>query len=325
MTNASTRDPVVTVGIVTWNSEQDLPACLEGLAAQAYPALELIVVDNGSADGSVELVRRRFPKAAVLRNPANEGHCRAQNQAISASHGDYYLSLNPDVCLLPGYIQRMVEALRTRPDFGSAAGKLWQMKPGSAQFIDSTGLFIDRSRHQYLRGHGQPDRAQFDTAGEVFGVDGAVAFHRRKMLEDVAFEGEYFDEQFFAYMDDVDLAWRARLRGWRAWYDPAAQAYHRRRFKPGRRLGMERDIRRIAVKNRYLTILKNEGPEEWRRDWWRVRLYDLQVLVYMLFIEQSSLGAYGLLRREWARGKEWREEIWRRARARPEERLRWFG
>jgi GT2 family glycosyltransferase len=325
MMNTNTRDPVVTVGIVTWNSEQDLPACLGGLAEQTYRALELIVVDNGSADGSVELVRRRFPKATVLRNPTNEGHCRAQNQAIRAGHGEFYLGLNPDVRLLPGYMESMVGALGSRPECGSALGKIWQTVEQTPRLLDSTGLYIDRRRHQYLRGHRQPDRGQFDQAGEVFGVDGAVAFYRREMLEDVAIEGEYFDEQFFAYMDDVDLAWRARLMGWRAWYEPAAQAFHRRRFKPGLRAPMERDIRRIAVKNRYLTILKNEGDEEWRRDWWRVRLYDLQIFAYMFLLEQSSLGAYGLLRREWNRGKEWREEIWRRARARPEERLRWFG
>ena len=325
MGDTAGRGPVVSVGIVTWNSEQDLHACLEGLAAQAYPALELVVVDNGSADGSVELVRRRFPKATVVLNPANEGHCRAQNQAIRQAHGDFYLGLNPDVRLLPGYIETMVGALSRHAECGSALGKIWQAVEQTPRLLDSTGLFIDRRRHQYLRGHRQPDRGQFDQAGEVFGVDGAGAFYRREMLEDVAVGGEYFDEQFFAYMDDVDLAWRARLMGWSAWYEPAAQAFHTRRFKPGRRAPMERDIRRIAVKNRYLTILKNEGVEEWRRDWWRVRLYDLQIWAYILLLEQSSVGALSLYRRQRERALAWRTEIWRRVRASPEERTSWFG
>ena len=317
--------PVVSIGVVTWNSEQDLAACLQGVAAQETPALELIVVDNGSTDGSVDLMRKRYPAAVLVSNPENMGYCRAHNQAIALARGEFYLGLNPDVRLLPGYIERMVRALRSRPEYGSAVGKLWQTADHDPRLLDSTGLFLDRRRHQYLRGHGRPDLGQYDQAGEIFGVDGAVAFHRRRMLEAVAFEGQYFDEQFFSYMEDVDLAWRARLLGWKSWYEPGAQAFHRRRFKPGGRGRMEREIRRVAVKNRYLMIAKNEGAEEWRRDWWRVRLYDLEIWAYILLLEQSSLGAYTLFREQKDRALAWRREIWRKARARAEERQGWFG
>jgi len=218
----------------------------------------------------------------------------------------------------------MVQALRSRSEYGSAVGKLWQTTAHDPRLLDSTGLFLDRRRHQYLRGHGQPDLGQYDQAGEIFGVDGAVGFHRRQMLEEVAVEGRYFDEQFFSYMEDVDLAWRARLLGWKSWYEPGAQAFHKRRFKPGGRGQMEREIRRVAVKNRYLMILKNEGAEEWRRDRWRVRLYDVQIWAYILLLEQSSLGALSLYRRQRERALAWRREIWQKARVRPDERLHWF-
>ena len=325
MGDTTARSPVVSIGVVTWNSEEDLAACLEGVAAQENLALELIVVDNGSTDGSVDLVRRLYPAAVLVSNPENMGYCRAQNQAIGHAHGEFYLGLNPDVRLLPGYIERMVQALRSRPEYGSAVGKLWQTIDRDPRVLDSTGLFLDRRRHQYLRGHGRPDLGQYDQAGEIFGVDGAVAFHRRQMLEEVAFEGQYFDEQFFSYMEDVDLAWRARLLGWKSWYEPGAQAFHKRRFKPGGRGRMEREIRRVAVKNRYLMLYKNEGADEWRRDWWRVRLYDLEIWAYILLMEQSSLAALSLYRRQRERALAWREEIWRRVRARPEDRLQWFG
>jgi GT2 family glycosyltransferase len=318
------KDPLVSIGIITWNSEGDLPACLEGLAAQDDPALEMIAVDNGSGDGTVDLIRKRLPGANLLTNQANEGYCRAHNQAIARSQGEFYLGLNPDVRLLPGYIERMVRALQSRPEYGSAVGKLWQTTDHDPRLLDSTGLFLDRRRHQYLRGHGRPDLGQYDQAEEIFGVDGAVAFHRRKMLEDVAFEGQYFDEQFFTYMEDVDLAWRARLLGWKSWYEPAAQAFHERKFKPGRRGHIEREIRRVSVKNRYLVILKNEGAEEWRRDWWRVRLYDLAIWGYILLLERSSLGAIGLFNKQKARALAWRSEIWRRVRAQADQRLKWF-
>jgi GT2 family glycosyltransferase len=312
------------VGIVTWNSEGDLPSCLEALETQGVPSLELIVVDNASADRSLEMVRERAPQAKIIANERNEGYCRAQNQAIGASRGEYYLALNPDVRLLPGFIERMVAALESRPACGSAAGKLWQRGQADPPLLDSAGLFLDRCRHQYLRGRGEPDRGQYDVAEEVFGADGAAPLYRRSMLEDVRIEGQVFDEDFFAYMEDVDLAWRARLFGWACWYEPSACAFHDRTFQPGRRRRMPVGTRRMAVKNRYLTLLKNEGREEWRRDWWRILWYDARILGYILLLEQSSLGALPMLRREWSRVRAWRRDIWGRARVGSQERLRWF-
>jgi GT2 family glycosyltransferase len=317
--------PSVTVGIVTWNSERFLPSCLDGLEDQADPSIELVVVDNASTDRSVELVRERFPGARIIMNADNVGYCKAHNQAIAASQGEFYLALNPDVRMQPGFIEHMAESLEARPECGSAVGKLWQVGVQEPRILDGAGLFMDRRRHQYLRGHGQPDRGQYDQPEEVFGADGAAPLHRRAMLEDVKVDGEYFDEQFFAYMEDVDLACRARLLGWRCWYEPAATAFHARSFQPGRRRAMPRRMRRVAVKNRYLMILKNEGREEWRRDWWRILSYDLKIWAYILLFEQSSLGAMALLRREWGRAQAWRREIWGRVRAGPQERLSWFG
>jgi len=320
-----TRDgPLVSVGIVTWNSERHLPACLDGLEGQGYSRLELIVIDNGSADRSVALVRERWPTARVIENGKNEGFCRAHNAGIRASAGEYYLALNPDVQLLPGFIQHLVSTLESRPEFGSAVGKMWQLGKVTPPLLDAAGLFLDRRRHQYLRGRGKPDRGQYDMAEEVFGADGAAPLYRRRMLEDVKILGEYFDEAFFAYMEDVDLAWRARLLGWKCWYEPAAIAFHARTFQPGRRLAIPAEMRRIAVRNRYLMLLKNEGREEFRRDWWRILGYDLRVWAYILLLEQSSLGALPLLRRAWGGARAWRRETWARVKSQPQDRLAWF-
>lgn len=316
--------PLVSVGIVTWNSESHIATCLGRLEEQRYPNLEVIVVDNGSVDRSIELVRQCWPAARVIENGGNEGFCRAHNAAIRASRGEYYLALNPDVQLLPGFLERLVLAMEDSPARGAAMGKLLGPSSDDPPIIDAAGLMIDRRRHQYLRGRGEPDRGQYDTAEEIFGADGAAALYRRAMLEDVKIEGQYFDEQFFAYMEDVDLAWRARLLGWRCWYDPSAVATHVRTFQPGRRRARSRPMRRMAVKNRYLMLLKNEGREEWRRDWWRILGYDVGIWGYILLLEQSSVGALGLLGRQWHTGRAWRREIWRRVRALPEERRGWF-
>lgn len=281
---------LVSIGMVTWNSAGDLPSCLESLRQQAYSPIELIVVDNGSTDASVPLIQERFPQARVIRNSANEGYCRAHNQAIREARGEHYMALNPDVQLQPDFIQRLAAALEAHPDCGSAVGKFHQPPKGTRPTLD-----------------------------------GAAPLDRMRMLDELRVQGEYYDEAFFAYMEDVDLAWRARLMGWRRWYEPRAVAVHVRSFKPGRRKPIPRRLRRLAIKNRHLTILKNEAGDTYRRDWWRIHLYDLQILAYLLLLEQSSLPAYWLLRRHWSRALRWRREIWRRARATPEECRAWSG
>src|SRR2546425_3410954 len=315
--------PLVSVGLVTWNSAVHLSACLNALAQQAYPSLELIAVDNASVDDSAAQLKALSPTAHLICNTVNTGYCGGHNQAIRISRGAYYLPLNPDVVMKPDYVAALVDALETRPQHGSAAGKLIQAD-GPQPIVDSTGLFMDRKRRQYLRGHGEPDTGQYEQDGEVFGVDGAAPLYRRTMLDDIQIDGDYFDESFFAHKEDVDLAWRAQLFGWRCWYTPKAVAVHPRSFRPGRRVPMAPAILVHAVKNRYLLLLKNESSAGWRRDGARIIGYHLQILRYLLLLERSSLGAIPLLRRAWPRARRWRSEIRRRARTRPDETLKWF-
>ena len=324
MNSSLGQSGLVSIGLVIWNNERELPLCLEGLHQQTYPDLEVIVVDNAASDQSLELVRQNVPEAQLISNPENLGYCKAHNQAIEMAKGEYYLALNPDVQMAPDFCGSMVAALEHRPEYGSVVGKFWLPGGQEPKVLDAAALFIDRRRHQYLRGHGEMDRGQFDQAGDAFGADGAAPLFRRTMLEDVKVFGQVFDEQFFGYMEDVDLAWRARLFGWKCWYEPSATAFHDRTFRPGRRKGMPKEIRRTSVKNRYLTMLKNESRECWRRDWWRILWYDLKILGYLLLLEQTSLGAIPTLWGQSDGALAWRREIWRRAKATPRERLAWF-
>lgn len=317
--------PLISAGIVTWNSAGDLPACLVSLRAQTIKEVEVIFVDNGSADDSLEIAAAHFPGARVIRNMDNAGFCAAHNQAIRASGGRYYLPLNPDVALAPDYLERIIEALDGSPASGLGGGKLLLGSPaGLPQRIDSAGLFLDRRRRQYLRGFGEIDAGNFDTCEEVFGIDGAAPVYRRAMLEDIRVEGEYFDEAFFAHKEDVDLAWRARLLGWRCLYIPAASAHHKRTFKPGQRRQIASEVRLHAVKNRYLLLLKNEAACTWRRDWLHILWYDLGILGYLLLFERRSLAAMGLLKRCYRRALSWREQTWQRVRVSPAEMFGWF-
>jgi GT2 family glycosyltransferase len=318
--------PLISIGLVTWNSADHLPNCLNALARQEYAHFELIIVDNASGDHSLELATQYCPKATVIRNDSNTGFCHAHNQAIRASKGSFYLALNPDVVLQPEYLAVMVTALEKQPDFGSAAGKLLQSKTdGQPLILDGTGLFMDRQRRQYLRGNGEADVGQYDQGEEVFGVDGAAPFYRREMLDDIKINGEYFDECFFAHKEDVDLAWRARLLGWRCWYTPEAIAIHPRNFRPGQREFITPAVRVHAVKNRYLLLLKNESRLGWRRDVTHILWYDFKILVYISLFERSSLAALKLLQQAWPRAQSWRREIWKRARVDSRDILKWFN
>ena len=318
-------DHLVSVGLVTWNSAAYLPDCLGALAHQEYTNFELIIVDNASTDDSLELVLQYYPNAKVIHNNSNTGFCHAHNQAIQASKGAYYLPLNPDVEMDVMYVSNLVSALEHRQGYGLAAGKLLLVPHEEEHWrLDSTGLFIDRRRRQYLRGHGEFDDGQYDTPGEVFGVDGAAPLYRRAMLEDIKIDSQYFDESFFAHKEDVDLVWRARLYGWSCWYQPLAVAYHRRSFRPGKRENITLDVRVDAIKNRYLLLIKNETVLGWQRDWLHIIWYDLKILAYLCLFERSSLKAFSLLWRDWSRAQAWHQEIARRTRVQPAEILTWF-
>ncbi len=321
-----TEKPLVSIGLVTWNSADSLQECLDGLLEQEYSNVELLVVDNASTDHSLKIIQDRYPNCWIMKNQENRGYCGAHNQAIRESQGAYYLALNPDVVMKPDYVLRMVEALEENPECGSASGKLWQSSGGTTpNIIDTTGLFINRHRRQYLRGHGEEDQGQYDSGGEIFGVDGAAPLYRRAMLEDIQVDGQYFDEQFFAHKEDVDLAWRGKLFGWRCWYEPRANAIHPRSFRPGKRKPIASEVRTLAVKNRYLLLIKNESKAGWRRDAIRIASYDLQIIIYILLFERQSLAAFQLLREQWPVARAWREKIWRRVKVSSTEILTWFS
>jgi GT2 family glycosyltransferase len=310
----------VSIILVTWNSAPYLRRCLEGIRQQTYAARELIVVDNASTDASVELTAAAATQ--VIRNEANRGFSAAVNQALAVARGELVLLVNPDCCLEPDYIARLVDALRDAgPEFGSATGLVmrargWDIEPVGV--VDSTGMRMTRSgRHLDIT-----ERAA--SRVEVFGVSGAAAMHRVAFLRDVAVDGEVLDEDFFAYREDADLAWRGRLRGWRALCEPAAIAYHVRRVTPEARRTLSAEINMHSVKNRFLLRIKNEGAYLALRNAPFELARDLVVLLATLTIERSSLPALAWLWRNRARVLAKRREIQRRRKVSDRELARWF-
>jgi GT2 family glycosyltransferase len=257
------RSPVtsrVAVCIVTYNSERYLRRCLEALDSQTRRPADVLVWDNASTDQSVALAEKL--SVSVVRAPENVGFARAANELIRRTTTPYVLLLNPDAYLRPRYVELLERAADADPRIGSVTGKLIRpTRHGEIPVLDSTGHVLYRNRVAVNRGENEPDRGQHDTAGEVFGVCAAAALYRRAMLEDVRVGMDYFDSTFFAYLEDADLDWRARLRGWMAYYVPGAVAEHERGHKGDRRRQSTLEIRH-SLKNRYLMMVRNDRPAD---------------------------------------------------------------
>jgi GT2 family glycosyltransferase len=288
------RAPVAIV-IVAWNSAGYLPGCLDSLRRLARPPAELVVVDSGSTDGAADLVRRDYPEVQLIVCDENVGFCKGNNLGIRATSSPFVLVLNPDTSLEPEFLERLLPALED-PRVGMAAGKLLRFDRTT---LDSAGQRLSRARRPKDRGYGEPDRGQFDRDEPVFGVCGAAALYRRKMLDEIADPGPaYFDEAFFAFGEDLDLAWRANRAGWRAAYRHRAVAYHARGGSATRAprlrrrialLGRSPEIRFHAVKNRYLAILRNDSVAGYLRNLPFIWLRDLGTFALLLVASPGVL------------------------------------
>ncbi|MGE3842170.1 MAG: glycosyltransferase family 2 protein [Vicinamibacterales bacterium] len=313
--------PLVSVGIVTWNSAADVPACIAAVRAQTHPSVELLVADNASADDTWAAVVRIASEDERIRFDRNTGFSAAHNALIDRSRGTYYLALNPDVTLDAGYVSHLVAAMESDATVGAATGKL---RRAQSNALDSTGIVMLRSQRHLDRGADQTDSGQYERDEDVFGASGAAALYRRAMLEDVRIGREYFDEDFFAYREDADLAWRAQLLGWRCRYVSRATAAHRRVVTPERRSALDAAINRYSVRNRFLLRLKNQTIGQVARFFAPALWRDFQVVAYVLVREHSSLPGLTDVVRLLPRMLTKRRVIMARRRATDADVARWF-
>jgi GT2 family glycosyltransferase len=213
--------PVATVIVTNYNGLKYLDPCFESLFAQEVKGgFEVLLVDNGSTDGSTSYVRERWPQVTVVDAGANLGFAAGSNLGMRLAKGKYIVLLNPDTRVQPGWLQALIEATRWQDNVGAVTSKLvFMADPGEIQNAGSL-LLSDGSGAD--RGFHQQDHGQFDSREEVFGACGAAVLYRREMLEDVGM----FDETFFNYYEDTDLSWRMRLRGWKVIYEPRAVVHH---------------------------------------------------------------------------------------------------
>lgn len=251
-----TSIPIVSIIIVNFNSGDFLRQCLMSLKGQTFKQFEVIIVDNASSDDSLY----DLPMADELRiffNDHNAGFAVGQNQGMKNALGQFIMSLNYDIVLTHNFLEEMVNAMEISNNIGAISGKLLRMKPDGERTrqIDNVGLFLPRNRYPVHRGLDELDQGQFDQLAYVFGTMGAAALYRREMLEDVAYRGQYFDESYFMWYEDIDLDWRSRLRGWDCLYTYKAVAYH---VGDTHGRGRSQFGAEISICNRWKMILANE-------------------------------------------------------------------
>ncbi|WP_055105990.1 glycosyltransferase family 2 protein [Paenibacillus ihumii] len=296
--------PTVSVHIVTYNSADDIVECLDAVMQQTYGIDQVVVIDNASSDDTVDRVRSFIERVndtgsisddkirteiLLVPNLVNTGFAPAHNQAIQLTETDYVLVLNPDVQLQSNYVEKLVNYMLCHPDVGSATGLL--ILKSTPETVDSTGIIMNGIWRAFDRGAG--DSAQeWRSSGEVFGVSGAAALYSRTMIEDISIQEEFFDADFFAYKEDVDVAWRAEQLGWKAYYCAEAIGLHERGWKKGSRRQQPIFIRKMSYINRYKMIYKNLRGIGWLRHLPKLVIYELMTHAYILFREPKVLTAW---------------------------------
>ena len=232
---------------------------------------------------------------------------RSLNNGISDAKGEFILCLNDDVLLSAAFIENALKGFDINDKVGMVSGKILRF---DKKTIDSTELFLTPWRTAKERGYGIKDVGQFEKNGYVFGVSGAVAFYRRKMLKDIKKMGtvlkgwdsphffEYFDSRFGFFYEDLDVAWRAQRMGWKGYYVPSAIAYHLRggtarvsegKGKPLARHYISDELHACLIKNRYRTIAKNETMLGFLLHLPFILLYDMLVWFYVLSFKRGVI------------------------------------
>ncbi|MEK7126555.1 MAG: glycosyltransferase family 2 protein [Patescibacteria group bacterium] len=308
--------PKISIIIIHYNTPQYLQTCFDAILQQSYPNIEIIFIDNNSPDKSgLEFIKKKYGNVSsvkIVPNEENIGFAKAANQGIRMAVGsgaehlqspsvqaqtapaDYIVITNPDIIYTPSYFEIIVERMEKDEKIAAITGKVYKydfdrQKP--TNIIDTVGIFAYKSRRFIDDGQGLIDEGQFDKECEIFGVSGACPLYRREALEDVKILGEYFDEDFFMYKEDVDLSWRFLLYGWKNLFYPKAVAYHgrgtgvQRRFFNKEVLAIRNKLSKFqkqhSFTNQHLMEAKNELWANFFADFIPIMIKKLAVFAYI--------------------------------------------
>src|SRR4030095_9658061 len=272
MTQHQTASPLVSVFVVNWNGRDLLNSCFESLERQTWPNTEFILVDNGSTDGSCELLAGwadRLPDAQAVLLPTNTGFCKGNNIAFSRARGEWIALLNTDAIADADWLAELMRYGQLDTRIGMLASKILLQNPRNV--IDKVGHLIYWDGQNRGRGSQATDIGQFEGPEETLWPDACAALYHRKVFEETG----GFDEEFFAFGDDADFGMRARLLGWTAWYVPTAVVHHRHSasfgvYSPLKVMLVERNRLLLAIKNFSWTPLLQNPYWSARRWWWNM-------------------------------------------------------
>jgi len=247
----------VSIIIVNWNGLNYLRTCLDSVFHQTYKGFEVILVDNGSVDDSVNFVKSNFPLVKVILCEKNHGFAEGNNigirEALKNSEVKYIACLNNDTEVDKNWLSELVKAMENDNKIGLCASKILYFDKRDK--IDSAGDFYYRGSLKVgPRGHGQKDNGQYEKQEECLSACAAAALYRRQMLEQVKLFDNFFDHDYFAYIEDSDLGLRARLLGWKCFYAPKAIVFHRVSATTSRL--SNRAKKYFSLKNRLFTMIK---------------------------------------------------------------------
>lgn len=244
----SKKFPEVSVIIPNWNGKSLIKNCLDSLKKQSYKNFETLVIDNGSTDGSVELIKKNYPYVNLVELDDNTGFAPAVNLGIKICTGSYMMLINNDTILDKDCIKFLVKSAKKYKDVGMVAAKILQMD--NPKLIDSAGDYIDAVGHANNVGYGEMDGKNFKKEKSVFLVSGGGCLIKREVFESVGF----FDPEYFAYMEDVDFSFRAQLKGFKGWLQPKAVIYHKHKATSSK---FPAFTEYLQYRNMTMTIIKN--------------------------------------------------------------------
>jgi len=297
-----THHSLLSVIIPNWNGSKFLPTCLDALARQTHSTVEVIVADNASHDGSQKLIRTQYPTVKLVELPENRGFTGACNAGIEAATGDIIALLNNDTEVDPNWAAVVVDAFTRHLEAGIVASKMLLFD--RRDHIHTAGDFFTLDGRAGNRGGWQRDDGQFDREEYVFSACGGSSAYRKTMLDQIGI----LDDDFFFSLEDIDLAWRAQLTGWRCLYTPQAIVYHHLSATGGGVTASYYDGRNLIF-----TLVKNYPAALWRKYGGRVLRAQLR-LAWEALRAWRGAAARARLRGMWA-GLWQMPRLWRKRRA----------
>ncbi|MBI2411047.1 MAG: glycosyltransferase family 2 protein [Candidatus Kerfeldbacteria bacterium] len=300
--------PAYSIVIATYHGAEFMPGLFHSIHAQTVQPAEVVVIDNSTTDAGAcaAAIRQYYPEAKLFVQHENRDFCAGYNLGMQKAQSEYIFILNQDMVLEPRAAEELLSTLMTNERIGAVAPIVRRLTPDKEKtsIIDTVGIQGTRARRFTNRGEGEEDRGQYVSATEPFGISGAAMLFRKAALTDVAQHGggkpeEYFDEDFVAYKDDVDMSYRLRHRGWRICIVPSAMIYHQRtaqetKINQTRGIFTNRNhksfrIRSYSLRNHWSVLIKNEPLSNIgvHAPW--IFWYELRKILFVLFFEWDTL------------------------------------